>query len=153
MLLGGIVLGALLYWYWPAHELATRWLMGAASVSLVVLGIATVLLSRPEGATAKAVRRFFILLIGTSVILLGLAGLVLPILQGWLLIFTGLGILASEFAFARVVLRKTRGSANTVARRAGLSKRLRRRLRLEGNKKPARESAKRPEGEESDRSE
>ncbi len=43
--------------------------------------------------------------IGITVLLIGLAGLVLPVLPGWVLIFVGLGILATEFAWARWVLK------------------------------------------------
>lgn len=42
---------------------------------------------------------------GGTVVLLGIAGLVLPVLPGWALIFVGIGILATEFAWARWVLK------------------------------------------------
>lgn len=61
---------------------------------------------------------------GSTVILIGVALLVLPG-PGWAIIFAGLAILGTEFAFARVVLIKARQSANGMARSLGVSERFR----------------------------
>ncbi len=47
-----------------------------------------------------------IALVGSLIVSAGLLGLVAPILPGWALIFVGLGILATEFTWARRVLRR-----------------------------------------------
>jgi uncharacterized protein (TIGR02611 family) len=47
-------------------------------------------------------------MIGTAVIGAGIAGLILPVLPGWALIFVGLGLLATEFAWAERVLDRIR---------------------------------------------
>jgi uncharacterized protein (TIGR02611 family) len=49
-------------------------------------------------------RKIVIFVVGTTVVLLGLAGLLLPVLPGWVLIFAGLVILATEFAWAKWIL-------------------------------------------------
>ncbi len=46
--------------------------------------------------------------IGSSFILVGLTGLVLPVIPGIPLIIAGLAILASEFAWAEVLLNRTK---------------------------------------------
>ncbi len=52
----------------------------------------------------RQARKIVIGVIGTTMMLIGIAGLVLPIIPGWVLIFTGAGVLATEFAWARWVL-------------------------------------------------
>ena len=52
------------------------------------------------------VRRFAILLLGWAFILLGIAGLFLPILQGILFLLIGLFILSSEYVWAHHLLEK-----------------------------------------------
>lgn len=47
-------------------------------------------------------------LVGVLLIVLGLAGVVLPLLPGPALILAGLVVLATEFAWARVVLERVR---------------------------------------------
>lgn len=54
------------------------------------------------------VRWVFVAIVGVSMILLGFAGVVLPILPGPALIIAGLVVLASEFAWARVVLNRVK---------------------------------------------
>jgi len=49
-------------------------------------------------------KRWLILLTGWGFVLLGIAGLVLPILQGVLFLVTGLVILSSEYVWAHRVL-------------------------------------------------
>lgn len=53
----------------------------------------------------RQARKIVVLVVGVSVVLIGLAGLLLPVLPGWALIFVGLFILGSEFAWARWVLK------------------------------------------------
>ena len=48
--------------------------------------------------------RVVVFMVGTAVIGAGIAGLVLPALPGWVLIFIGLGLLATEFAWAERLL-------------------------------------------------
>lgn len=47
-------------------------------------------------------------MLGSLLLLAGLAGLLLPILPGWLLIVAGLVILAGEFVWARRLLEAAR---------------------------------------------
>ena len=54
------------------------------------------------------VKRILVLVAGWSFILLGIAGLFLPFLQGVLFILVGLIILSSQYARARLLLRKLR---------------------------------------------
>lgn len=56
-------------------------------------------------------KRIGVTIAGVLVLLVGLAGLVLPILPGWLLIFAGLGILATEYVWARRLLVKAKDVA------------------------------------------
>lgn len=46
------------------------------------------------------IRKPLVLMIGFAVVGCGIAGLILPVLPGWALIFVGFAILATEFAFA-----------------------------------------------------
>lgn len=48
--------------------------------------------------------RLAILVSGMALLALGVAGLALPIVPGWALIFAGLAVLAQEFAWARKLL-------------------------------------------------
>jgi uncharacterized protein (TIGR02611 family) len=59
--------------------------------------------------------------VGGLVTLIGVVALVAPG-PGWLIIFTGLGILASEFAWAARVLTSARGVANRAANAAKIKK-------------------------------
>jgi uncharacterized membrane protein YbaN (DUF454 family) len=45
-------------------------------------------------------RKFVAGLTGTLLVLVGIAGLVLPVLPGWLLIIAGLAVLRREFGWA-----------------------------------------------------
>jgi len=65
------------------------------------------------------VKKFFVALIGGTVLLLGLAMLVLPG-PGLLVIPAGLAILATEFVWARRAWRKAKGAAAKVRRKSGL---------------------------------
>jgi uncharacterized protein (TIGR02611 family) len=48
----------------------------------------------------RQVKRVGIFVVGWALIIAGLAGIVLPILPGWVLIFLGLALLAQEFEWA-----------------------------------------------------
>lgn len=74
-------------------------------------------------------KRFFVALIGGTVIVIGIALLVLPG-PGILIIGLGLAILASEFIWARRVLRKARGAVKKAGHRIRLPGWLRRRRKL-----------------------
>ncbi len=77
-----------------------------------------------------ALRRTAIFFAGFGVILVGMAFWFLPG-PGWLIVFLGLLILASEFAFARRLLDKVRHLANRGAQAVRMPLHWRRRLRLE----------------------
>lgn len=64
--------------------------------------------------TLRWAKRVVIIVIGATVVLLGVALLVLPG-PGTLVILGGLAILATEVVWARRLLRKARRSANRVA--------------------------------------
>ena len=67
------------------------------------------------------IKRVLVGFVGGLVTLIGVVALVAPG-PGWLLIFTGLGILASEFAWAARVLTSARGVANRAANAAKIKK-------------------------------
>lgn len=55
--------------------------------------------------------RVTVFMIGTGVMIAGLVGLVFPVLPGWALIFVGLAVLATEFAWAEHALVKAKRTA------------------------------------------
>jgi uncharacterized protein (TIGR02611 family) len=63
-------------------------------------------------------KRIAITIIGSLILLIGIAGLALPLLPGWALIFVGLGILATEYVWARRLLMKAKRVAQTAADKA-----------------------------------
>jgi uncharacterized protein (TIGR02611 family) len=63
-------------------------------------------------------KRIAITIVGSLVLLIGLVGLALPILPGWALIFVGLGILATEYVWARRLLMKAKRVAQAAADKA-----------------------------------
>lgn len=67
------------------------------------------------------IKRVVVGVIGGVVTVVGVVALVAPG-PGWLIIFAGLGILATEFAWAALVLEKAKKSATQVAQRARLQK-------------------------------
>ena len=71
--------------------------------------------------------RVVVFMVGTAVIGAGIAGLVLPALPGWVLIFIGLGLLATEFAWAERLLDRVKDRV-AAATDAALSPAKRRRL-------------------------
>ncbi len=64
-------------------------------------------------------KKFFIALVGGTVVLIGIAMLVLPG-PGMLIIACGLAILATEFIWARRALRNAKGAVARVRRKSGL---------------------------------
>ena len=64
------------------------------------------------------VKRILVLVAGWSFILLGIVGLFLPFLQGVLFILVGLIILSSQYAWARLLLRKLRERFPKIGRAA-----------------------------------
>jgi uncharacterized membrane protein YbaN (DUF454 family) len=63
-------------------------------------------------------KRILLLIAGWSFVLLGVAGLFLPILQGVLFLLIGLFILSSEYVWAHHLLRKIRARFPGVSRKA-----------------------------------
>jgi hypothetical protein len=84
-------------------------------------------LSVPGGSAAsvRSIKRFFIALIGGTVLLIGVALLMLPG-PGLPIIAVALALLATEFLWARRVLRNAKGVAAKVRRWSGLNRWLRR---------------------------
>jgi uncharacterized protein (TIGR02611 family) len=66
-------------------------------------------------------KRVLIGVIGGAVTVIGLVFLIAPG-PGWLIIFAGLGILATEFAWASMVLERVKESASKAASKTGLKK-------------------------------
>lgn len=71
-------------------------------------------------------KKFFIALIGGTIVLLGIAMLILPG-PGLLVIAGGLALLATEFIWARRALRNAKGRFAKARRKSGLKDWLRRR--------------------------
>jgi uncharacterized protein (TIGR02611 family) len=67
-------------------------------------------------------KRVLVGIVGGLITLIGVVALVAPG-PGWLIIFTGLGILASEFAWAARVLKSAKGVATRAADAANIQKR------------------------------
>ena len=67
------------------------------------------------------IKRVLVGFVGGLITLVGVVGLVAPG-PGWLIIFTGLGILASEFAWAARVLTSAKGVASRAANAAKIKK-------------------------------
>ncbi len=65
-----------------------------------------------------AMKRVLVLIAGWSLILLGIVGLILPVLQGILFIIAGLTILSSQYDWARRLIAKLR---NRFPKISGLS--------------------------------
>jgi hypothetical protein len=62
-------------------------------------------------------RKILIGILGSTVVLLGLVGLVLPFLPGWLLIIAGLALLSTEYVWAKRLSDGARKRATTLTRR------------------------------------
>jgi hypothetical protein len=72
------------------------------------------------------VKKFFIALIGGTIMLIGFVMVLLPG-PGLPIVAAGLAILATEFIWARRALRNAKGTAAKVRRKSGLKEWLRRR--------------------------
>jgi len=66
----------------------------------------------------KSLKRLAVLALGWAFILLGIAGLFLPILQGILFILVGLLILSSEYVWAHRLLEKLKARFPSLGRRS-----------------------------------
>jgi hypothetical protein len=60
-------------------------------------------------------RRVLAAVFGGTLLLIGVAGLLLPVVPGWFIIIPGLAILAIEFAWARRWLRKVQSTAGAAS--------------------------------------
>ncbi len=65
-----------------------------------------------------AAKRVVALLLGWAFVLLGIAGLFLPVLQGILFLLVGLIILSSEYVWAHKLVQRLRGRFPGIARKA-----------------------------------
>jgi uncharacterized protein len=74
----------------------------------------------PDGPAKDrfAMKRILVLIAGWSFLLLGIAGLILPVLQGVLFIIIGLIILSSQYGWARRLLAKLRERFPNIGRLA-----------------------------------
>ncbi|HLX74293.1 MAG TPA: PGPGW domain-containing protein [Terriglobales bacterium] len=68
-----------------------------------------------------AAKRIGVLLLGWGFVLLGIAGLFLPVLQGILFLLIGLVILSSEYVWAHKLLQKLRQRFPAIAGKADLA--------------------------------
>jgi Putative transmembrane protein (PGPGW) len=82
-------------------NLARRWHQRPFFVPFKVVG-------RFIGRNAK---RVAVTIAGFALLLLGVIGLFLPVLQGWLFIILGLVVLSTEYVWARRLLEKARAKA------------------------------------------
>jgi uncharacterized protein (TIGR02611 family) len=80
-------------------------------------------------------KKFFIALIGGTVLLIGVIMIVLPG-PGLPIVAAGLAILATEFFWARRALRNAKGAAAKVRRKSGLKEWLRRRQQAAARSNP-----------------
>ena len=69
----------------------------------------------------SVLKRVLVGVVGGLVTLIGVVALVAPG-PGWLIIFTGLGILATEFAWAAQALKRAKGMASRAASAARIKK-------------------------------
>jgi len=94
-------------------ELARRWQDHPALAPFKAVGL----------FLGRSGKRIAVTIAGVVVLLIGIAGLALPILPGWILIFAGLAILGTEYVWAQRLLRKARetaaSAANKVRRKRG----------------------------------
>jgi uncharacterized protein (TIGR02611 family) len=70
----------------------------------------------------RGTKRVVVTVVGFGLLAVGLAGLVLPILPGWLLIFAALAVLATEYGWARRAMEAVRlraANARRWSRQAG----------------------------------
>jgi uncharacterized protein (TIGR02611 family) len=63
-------------------------------------------------------KRVGVSVVGSVLILVGIAGLALPVLPGWLLIIAGLAVLSTEYAWAERALDAAKRKAKAAAKKA-----------------------------------
>ncbi len=68
--------------------------------------------------TVRNSRKVVIAVIGATVVILGVVAIIAPILPGWPLVFVGLAILATEFVWARRLLKRVNKEKDALIRRA-----------------------------------
>ena len=78
--------------------------------------------SYADGDMTRGVKKALVLVVGWAFILLGIAGLFLPVLQGILFLMIGLIILSTEYAWAPHLLGKVRARFPKVAEAADHAK-------------------------------
>lgn len=76
----------------------------------------------PNIAVRKRFNRWLVIISGWSFVALGVAGLILPILQGVLFLLIGLTLLSTEYAWARKLLQKLRERFPSLAARLDTGK-------------------------------
>lgn len=65
-------------------------------------------LRAPHDAVSRRLKRWLVLIAGWGFVALGVAGLILPFLQGLLFLLIGITILSAEYPWARKLLQKLR---------------------------------------------
>jgi hypothetical protein len=88
-------------------ELARRWQDHPALAPFRAVGL----------FLGRSGKRIAVTIAGVVVLLIGIAGLALPILPGWILIFAGLAILGTEYGWAQRLIRKARETAANAAKK------------------------------------
>ena len=68
----------------------------------------------PKITTLKQAKRIIKIVTGFTVLLIGIAGLFLPFLQGIVTIILGLAILGTEFVWAKRLMRRFEDGANNI---------------------------------------
>ena len=71
-----------------------------------------------DSLVSPRIKRILVLILGWAFILLGIAGLFLPVLQGILFLLIGLVILSSEYVWAHHLLGKLRERFPGISRKA-----------------------------------
>ena len=68
----------------------------------------------PRITTLKQAKRIIKIVTGFTVVLIGIAGLFLPFLQGIVTIIVGLAILGTEFVWAKRLMKRFEDGANNI---------------------------------------
>ena len=71
-------------------------------------------MKKPKITSLKQAKRVIKIVIGFTVVLIGIAGLFLPFLQGIITIVLGLAILGTEFVLARRLYKRFEDGANHI---------------------------------------
>jgi tellurite resistance protein TerC len=64
--------------------------------------------------TLQQAKRVIKVVVGFTVVVIGIAGLFLPVLQGVMIIIVGLAILGTEFVWARKLMKRFESGANNL---------------------------------------